>query len=791
MAENQTPTPNPELPSSDFPESDDFDLDTTQAANVTRPIQHVFGGKRVIFQKDGVDVSPQSTSDPHFKTKTTEKVAIQADSTDTEAQTQPELAESDAPLQPSNTDAPALSPDKPDADEIPPREDSSLKTSRVEIISQKVSLEKSFDPDSTERITQAELLKQAEQARLDDLKGSTEFTLPKPRSTRAERRQTKRDAKLLETYTDLRRQQYETLTKLLETLTRVDGMDEKHVQQVRDAIFHADHPFLLTLVGPFSSGKSSVINALLGEEILTVGPIPTTDHIAILRHGDSPQNTRSGTLSTVFHPADILRRISLVDTPGLESIFKRHDELTQSFLHRADIVILVMIATQVLSASDLTFMQNLKEYGKRLIIIVNQVDVLEPEERQQVYDFVREQSTLQLGIQPLIWLVSAKEALEACNYTPRNEHLWTASGFAEIEDYLEGTLDEVARIRQKLETPLSSARNATQAALSHVTSTQSTLVEHRKNVENIEAQIRASEQERLRLLDKTLADLDVAWQGAAKKGAEAIADMFQGSRAVGQSLAGCLEIVGLGRLIRRFSKQTQAQEAFTRHEVRESLQNIPHLADKLGPTLEGRDQEDVDRLVDYTRQQIQKLPQTLKDKIIGKVETPLSYERKPLRTVRNDLEEVLHQAGYFEPSRIDRVLRSTIVVMGLWLFIVVIIGVLMATGNILAGGGVINVVIILALALAGLAILPIRGWLLQRVHTARLDDLQSKYRKILERAAREQIEYGTQLRRDVTAPFTRLVGTQFELSNNLKNDLQAHEHSLINLQHNLSAMLKD
>ena len=84
----------------------------------------------------------------------------------------------------------------------------------------------------------------------------------------------KREAKRLARYADLRREEYEALNELLDTLSQVDDLPDAQVEQVRDAIFHADHPFLLTLVGPFSSGKSSVINALLSEAVLEVGPIP-------------------------------------------------------------------------------------------------------------------------------------------------------------------------------------------------------------------------------------------------------------------------------------------------------------------------------------------------------------------------------------------------------------------------------------------------------------------------------------------------------------------------------------
>ncbi len=609
---------------------------------------------------------------------------------------------------------------------------------------------------------------------------------------RQPRRNAKKEAKRLAKYADIRREQFELLNKLLDTLNRVDDFPEAQIEQIRDAIFHTDHPFLLTLVGPFSSGKSSVINALLGEVVLEVGPVPTTDHIAILRYGPTEQKTRAGDISTIFYPAELLERLSLVDTPGLESVFKEHDDLTQRFLHRADIVLLVMIATQVLTAGNLEFMQHLKEYGKRLIIVVNQIDLLEPQDQAIVKDFVTEQSRIHIGIEPIVWLVSSKQAMTAFETTPRDEIIWDESGFADIEEYLDETLDDAERVRQKLETPLQVAQNASREALKHVREGQAALGEHKKTVDNIEAQILASEKERGKIIEKSFGDIDREWQATVDNGSKAITELFHLSRAVGQVGAGFGEIIALGALIRRFRKQTTGEEAFTKYEVRESLQRAATAAEKLGPAIEGRDLEDLDHLVDYTRDQMRRLPDTLQQKVIGKVQSPLNYDRKSLRNIRGELDELVKKASVFETSRLDRALRSTIVLIAFWEFLVILLAVLVATGQFNATGGTATgIILIMVLAVVGLLFLPIRGWSIQRAYENRMTEIRDRYKIILERAAKEQLAYGTQLRRDSVSPFTRLISTQTEITDELKQDLEIHERAIIRLQHSLSALLKD
>ncbi len=611
-------------------------------------------------------------------------------------------------------------------------------------------------------------------------------------ATAKSRQVSRRESKKLAQYADLRRQQYETLNALLETLTTVDNLDNQHLERLRDAIFHADHPFLLTLVGPFSSGKSSVINALLGEKALQVGPTPTTDHVSILRHGESSRESRTGSTTTVFHPSEVLERLSLVDTPGLESVFEQHDELTRKFLHRADILWLVMIATQVLTANDLKFMQSLKAYGKRMMIIVNQVDVLDAPDRETIRAFVEEQARLHLGMKPTIWLVSAKQALTAYAGSVRDEIVWDESGFADLEEYLFETLDDEQRVIQKLETPMQVARNVTTAALEYVRATQSTLSDHRKTLENLNAQIAASEKDRRRIVAKLQADIHHEWEKAIEGGENAVDDLFQIQRALGQSLGGAFELVGLGALMRRFRRRTQAEEAFMRYEVRETIQRVPEITNKIGPALEGRDQEEVDQMVDYTRQQMKRLPENLQSKIIGNVRSPMSYDRKALRTIRGDLEDIITKAGTFETKNIDRALRSVMIAMSVWMFITVVLALLVLTGTILgANNNALNLILIVALFIVGLALLPLRGTFIKYRYRRRLQDLRRQYESKLGRAVEQQIEYGSQLRQDVAAPFTRLISTQIEQSDTLKTDLEQHEQRVIGLQHKLSGLVKD
>ncbi len=601
----------------------------------------------------------------------------------------------------------------------------------------------------------------------------------------------KADSKLLAHYTRLRRQEHELLNKLIETLEQVDNLPEAHMEQMRDALFHTDYPFMMMLVGPFSAGKSSFINAILGESVLEVGAIPTTDHIHVLRHGPQVQKAKSGDATLIFHPNALLESLSFVDTPGLESVFEKHDAITRKFLHRADLVLLVMVSTRVLSASNLGFLQELKGYGKRTIIVINQIDLLEEADRQTVEDFVEEQSRLHLGHEPLIWLVSSKQAMEAQKESPRDEILYDQSGFAEVEEYLAETLGDRERIKQKLETPLLIATNVLETASQQVAENQVTLSDHRNTLKNIELQINEAATFQRQMVETTQADIDRLWSEATQRGSEAIGELFQFSRAFGQMISGLLELIGISSLLRRFGSRTRAEAAFDKHNVVEAIGKIPETVDMIGARLEGRDIQDLDDLVQYTNKKIAELPENLRGKVIGKVQPPMNYDRSFLRRVRSELDEILTEARRFETKRLDRQLTNMLIVAAIWELIVVALALAFGipAANTANSGTIFAIfaVVILA-AIGGLALLPLRGWMLERAYSKRMFELKERYHKILGEALKEQLAYGTTLRKDTTAPFTRLIESQAKLTDELKQKIDESERAIENVQKGLAVL---
>src|SRR6266545_4577376 len=255
-----------------------------------------------------------------------------------------------------------------------------------------------------------------------------------------------------------------------------------------DTIVHLDELFLLVIAGEFNSGKSSFINALLGDKVLAEGVTPTTDRITLLRYGPDPAETplEEFLLDRAF-PADVLRRLTIVDTPGTTAIIRRHEELTRDFIPRSDLVLFVTSADRPFTESERGFLAAIQEWGKKIVFVLNKVDLLEDHEVEQVTSFISENVRDLLGFTPEIFPVSARMAQRARNGA--GDAAWQASRFEAVERYILETLDETERVRLKLLSPLGVAQHLADKYLGVVETRLDTLQDDFKTLDNIESQL--------------------------------------------------------------------------------------------------------------------------------------------------------------------------------------------------------------------------------------------------------------------------------------------------------------
>ncbi len=230
-------------------------------------------------------------------------------------------------------------------------------------------------------------------------------------------------------------------------------------KKVVEMLTQLEEPFYLLVAGEYNSGKSSFINAMCGEHILQEGPTPTTNRITLLTHGDKVEVKEVGDhLCQATYPMEALRDVTLVDTPGTNSIIIEHAALTESFVHRAELVLFITSADHPFTESERQFLQFLKgKWGRKVLFILNKIDLKTPEELNEIVIFLEKNCYRLLGFEPKILLVSAKDAY--LGKTEGNEALLAKSKIAEVESFVFEKLDLDTKIDFKLVSPLKYLHN--------------------------------------------------------------------------------------------------------------------------------------------------------------------------------------------------------------------------------------------------------------------------------------------------------------------------------------------
>lgn len=214
---------------------------------------------------------------------------------------------------------------------------------------------------------------------------------------------------------------------------------------LRQALLDLDGPFLLVVAGEFNSGKSSLLNALLQADLLKEGVTPTTDRVQLIGYGPEAKiEPQSPELALVYLPNTTLKDVRLVDTPGTNAIARHHQVLTERFLPRADLILFTTSSDRPYTQSEADFLQYIRAWGKKIVLVINKMDLLKPSEQQEVMNFVLKGSQSTLGQPVPVFGVSARMAKQGQR---------ADSGIETLEAHIQKVLNQEAAFI-KLGSPL-------------------------------------------------------------------------------------------------------------------------------------------------------------------------------------------------------------------------------------------------------------------------------------------------------------------------------------------------
>ncbi|MDX1583732.1 MAG: dynamin family protein [Thermoanaerobaculia bacterium] len=249
----------------------------------------------------------------------------------------------------------------------------------------------------------------------------------------------------------LLQEERDILVSLRETLEEEQSEERRRIDDLLDGL---DELFTIVIVGEFNAGKSSLINALFGSELRKEGPVPVDDQISLLRWGESAKTREvSDFIVEESYPVELLRTVRIVDTPGTNSIVRRHQEITEDFIPRADLVLFVTSIDRPLSESERSFLEFIRDWRKKVVFVLNKIDTKSDEEIDEVVGYLRENIRSLFNLDATIFPVSSKLAVDSKTGKtgPRD---WTRSRFEALEDYMVQTLSEGERVRLKLLAPI-------------------------------------------------------------------------------------------------------------------------------------------------------------------------------------------------------------------------------------------------------------------------------------------------------------------------------------------------
>jgi len=205
----------------------------------------------------------------------------------------------------------------------------------------------------------------------------------------------------------------QVLQRLLDFTHRIAHPESTRI--IGDLQIRIDEPFMFVIVGEVKAGKSSFINALLGDpNLCAVAPSPMTDTIQQIMYGEV-QKTEviNPYLKKVYQPNPILKDIAIVDTPGTNTIITHHQEITERFIPGSDLIVFVFESKNPYRQSAWDFFNFMhEEWHKKIIFILQQKDLMEEADLKVNENGVIDYANKKGIKKPVLFSVSAKQELE-------------------------------------------------------------------------------------------------------------------------------------------------------------------------------------------------------------------------------------------------------------------------------------------------------------------------------------------------------------------------------------------
>ncbi len=547
-------------------------------------------------------------------------------------------------------------------------------------------------------------------------------------------------------------QEHQLLARLKELFLQSEA-DPKRVQQLEDLIVHVDEFFLFVVLGEVKAGKSSFINALVGQKVCKEGAIPTTDKVWILKYAEQiRERVIDDYLIEQYYPFEKLKNLSIVDTPGTNSIVRRHQEIAEDFIPRCDLVLFTTSVDRPFSETEREFLELIvKGWAKKIVFVLTKTDIKEPDELEEIQKYLKNSCLQFFGFEPTVFPVSSKQAYQAKD--ENNQKLYQDSGFHALEDYLFKELHQREKLKLKLCSPLDAALKLKEQTLEQFEKRLELLKEDATTVETIHGQLEQSQKELNEGSERFLEELEKVLYEFETRGLHWIDDN--------------VTITNI-RLLRnpeafRHAFEVEVVKDFS-HKIEEILQACLDWFTK-------KNLKVWQDTLNYFNQRVD--AEKAAGKVIGQISTQFEYRRDTMfEEARSKVQEELnnYDREYQIRTILSRISNSLRLTFGVSLLAVggAILTVLLASATAIDVTGVIAGITLVGFSLF---VLPAKRQKIKRDFSKRLAELRTSLKKLVRKQLEQEAEEAVDRISQVVRPYTdycererkKLIGFQAEV----------------------------
>jgi len=253
--------------------------------------------------------------------------------------------------------------------------------------------------------------------------------------------------------------------------------DDEATQILRVRLANLQAAALIVVVGEVKAGKSSFINALIREDVCEVAPGPCTAGIRELVYGGERKTVGLNQYcERVFLPTEVLREVTMVDTPGTNSIIQNHETITENYIPQSDLVVFVFSAANPHTKSAwelLTLIR--KEWHRKMVFVLQQADRASDDELSINRDHVTQYAHDRQVENPTVFTLSANREMSGI----------PESGFSEFRSYLQSAIACGEVWRMKVEGSYQTLRSVMTKLLAHLRREKEAIDEERAFYEDL------------------------------------------------------------------------------------------------------------------------------------------------------------------------------------------------------------------------------------------------------------------------------------------------------------------